>query len=81
MRVGYSDKRAKAVMTMDPWWFPNKIEVLNGQFKGIEKPMFFVNSERFVTLTNQEVKHVFEKFKSGCSTFEDITMLDCEHNH
>jgi hypothetical protein len=81
LRVGHSDPRAKAVLTMDPWWFPNKVEVKEGYFKDISKPVFFVNTERFVTMTNEEVKGVFNKFKEGCSNFEDVIMLDCEHNH
>ena len=66
---------------MDPWWFPNKVEVKEGYFKDITKPIFFVNTERFVTMTNKEVNEVFNKFKQGCSNFEDVIMLDCEHNH
>jgi hypothetical protein len=47
LRVGFSDPRAKAVLTMDPWTMPLKHEITNGDFKGYKQPMFFVNTERF----------------------------------
>jgi dienelactone hydrolase len=81
LRVGRSDPRAKAVLTMDPWFMPLKKEVVNGEFKGLKQPMFFVNTERFRNIAEKEHQNYYKILKEGCENFECITMLDCEHHH
>lgn len=81
VRVAKSEPRAKAVLTMDPWFFPNKEEMAKGDFHGINKPMFFVNTERFINVSTEENALLLKNFKSFCSSPEDVTTLDCEHDH
>ena len=64
---------------MDPWYFPLKKEM--EVFTGYSQPIFFINTERFVNVTSPEHSTYFQQSLKNCSQYEDITMLDCEHNH
>ena len=90
LRVAKNDKRAKCVLTMDPWLMPIHKEINEGRFADFphQQPAFLLNTFKFHEIQKEHFKfdsqQVFENLKRKCiktDIVDDIIIDKAYHHH
>jgi hypothetical protein len=87
IKTAWNDKRVKCVLTHDPWLSPLRDEIFDprGFKKKFEQDqsLLILNSIGFIDHFKDyyDLKETSDRIAARCKKFDEITVLDCSHEH